>query len=66
FAPMVASGYLLQVSVEPLWRTIFLWTHLATSALWVLGYVIHLGRPALAAIRKAKGEPAADDVPRTV
>ena len=45
FVPMAASGYLLQVSVETTWRTIWLWTHLASSAMWVLGSATHLGRP---------------------
>jgi hypothetical protein len=41
FAPLVASGYLLQISVEPLWRTVFLWLHLLTATLWVGSYVAH-------------------------
>lgn len=56
FAPMVASGYLLQISVESDWRTIWLWTHLATSALWVLGYATHAVMPAMAAIRRWRFE----------
>lgn len=42
FVPMVASGYLLQISVESAWRTIFGWLHVATGVLWVVGYVVHL------------------------
>lgn len=39
--PMVASGYLLQVSVEDSWRAIWSWIHLGTSALWIVGYLVH-------------------------
>ncbi len=45
FIPMVASGYLLQISVDDPWRTIWLWAHLITSALWMLGYAVHAARP---------------------
>lgn len=40
-APMVVSGYLLQVTVEESWRNVWSWVHLATSLLWVLGYLVH-------------------------
>ncbi len=39
--PMILSGYLLQVSVEDVWRVTWRWTHVATSLLWVLGYAVH-------------------------
>ena len=39
--PMVASGYLLQTSVEPSWRKVWTVIHLSTSALWVLAFVGH-------------------------
>lgn len=42
FIPMVASGYLLQVAVEPAWRTVFLWAHLGSSGLWLVGYGAHV------------------------
>lgn len=42
FAPMVLSGYLLQVAADPAWRTAWTWVHVATSVLWVLGYAAHL------------------------
>lgn len=42
FAPMTASGYLLQTaSVEP-WRTVWIVVHVATSVLWCLAYAVHL------------------------
>jgi hypothetical protein len=40
-APMIASGYLLQTATEPAWRRAWIAVHLATSALWLLGYAIH-------------------------
>jgi hypothetical protein len=44
-APMVASGYLLQVAVDPSWRAVWVWSHGITSALWVATYVAHLLTP---------------------
>ncbi len=40
-APMVASGYLIQVAVAPGWRSAWIVVHCAASALWVAGYVLH-------------------------
>jgi len=40
-APMVVSGYLLQTAVDETWRKIWVWVHLAASALWILGYLVH-------------------------
>lgn len=40
-APMIASGYLLQVAVDPSWRRIWVGIHLATSALWVASTLAH-------------------------
>lgn len=39
--PMIASGYLIQVTVEESWRSIWSWVHLATSLLWIFGYLVH-------------------------
>jgi hypothetical protein len=39
--PMVASGYLIQTAVETGWRRIWVIVHLATSALWLVGYLSH-------------------------
>ena len=41
FAPMVLSGYLLQVAVDDTLRQLWLGTHLGSSALWVLAYIGH-------------------------
>jgi hypothetical protein len=40
--PMIASAYLLQVSVAEGWRRAWLLTHLATSAAWMIGWLLHL------------------------
>ena len=39
--PMVASGYLLQVSVDELWRQIWIWTHVGSSVSWAGAYAGH-------------------------
>ena len=39
---MIVSGYAVQVAVEPAWRTIWVWTHGATSVLFTLGFGLHL------------------------
>lgn len=39
--PMVASGYLIQTTVTEAWRTAWVVTHVATSALFLAGYVGH-------------------------
>jgi len=41
FLPMAASGYLLQVAVEPGWRLTWVWIHVVSSLLWVLSFVVH-------------------------
>ncbi len=43
FAPMVVSGYLLQVASDEVWRRAWIWVHVATSVLWLLGYAVHQG-----------------------
>lgn len=40
--PMVVSGYLIQTTVSEGWRSAWVIVHLATSGLFVLGYVGHL------------------------
>lgn len=42
--PMVLSGYLLQVSTADAMRKGAAVSHWATSAIFVLGYAVHLGR----------------------
>ena len=39
--PLVASGYLLQTAVDDAWRNVWLWVHLVTSGLWIVGYLVH-------------------------
>lgn len=55
-APMAASGYLLQTTVTESWRTAWVAIHLATSAIWILGYAGHtvaaLRRRAFARLRR--------------
>jgi len=40
-APMVASGYGLQVAEDETWRAAWMWTHGLTSSAWVLAYLVH-------------------------
>lgn len=40
--PMIFSGYAIQTAVEPLWRTVWVAVHLATSLFWIVGYLMHL------------------------
>jgi hypothetical protein len=55
FAPMAASGYLLQTAVDAGWRRAWLIVHLATSAAWLVATVAHqLSR----AMRRGGAEPA--------
>jgi hypothetical protein len=42
FFPMLASAYLLQVTGDESWRTIWLVIHLASSAIWILAFGAHL------------------------
>lgn len=53
--PMVVSGYLIQTSVDPTWRKIWVGVHLTTAALWVLAYLGHYvaGRKQARAKRRA-------------
>ncbi len=41
FLPMAASGYLLQVAVDPGWRQTWIWIHVASSLLWVAAFAFH-------------------------
>jgi hypothetical protein len=49
--PMIASGYLIQTSVDEDWRRIWVGVHLATSGLWLLGYLAHQATAAWAYFR---------------
>jgi hypothetical protein len=44
-APMILSGYLLQVSVDESMRELWIVTHVATSCLWLLVYAVHQFSP---------------------
>ncbi len=44
FLPMAASGYLLQISSEPLWRDVWAWVHAITGVVWVVGSTLHVLR----------------------
>jgi hypothetical protein len=39
--PMVVSGYLIQTAVSDDWRTAWVAVHVATSVLWLAGYLGH-------------------------
>ncbi len=52
FLPMAASGYLLQVAVDPEWRRRWIVIHIVSSLLWVGALVVHQVR--------ALGSKAAD------
>lgn len=63
--PMVASGYLLQTSVDGTWRSAWLWVHLATSGLWILGYLTHQVPTVRAWLRRKEGGAATSSRRRT-
>ena len=66
--PMVASGYLLQISVDETWRGIWVGVHVAVSILWLSVYVMHMllpkepliAVPAQGVTALTRPEPAAD------
>ncbi len=39
--PMIATGYLIQVTVEENWRKAWVVVHLVTSSVWIISYGIH-------------------------
>lgn len=41
-APMIASGYLVQVATDPGWRLGWAWVHGLSSLGWLLVYAAHL------------------------
>ncbi len=49
-APMVLSGYAVQVAVEPRWRLTFAWIHGVLSLLFLASYGLHQ----LAALRQPR------------
>ncbi len=42
FAPMSASGYLLQTAVHPFWRSAWVAVHVSTSVAWVAVFLAHV------------------------
>ncbi len=42
FSTMALSGYLIQVVSSPAAITVFIWLHIASSAVFVAGYGVHL------------------------
>lgn len=40
--PMLASGYLLQTSVDEAWRTAWRWLHVGSSVVWLLAWLAHV------------------------
>lgn len=63
--PMVVSGYLLQTTGDPLWNNIWVWVHVTTSVLWVLGYGIHLLTPRPQESAPVRARPRPPEQPRT-
>jgi hypothetical protein len=53
FSAMALSGYLIQVATTPALITLFIWTHVAASVVFVVGYGIHLANG-----RRVAGQPA--------
>ena len=43
--PMIASGYLLQTSVDETWHEVWVWTHVGSSVVWIAAYLAHLVSP---------------------
>jgi len=59
FLPMAASGYLLQVSVDPGWRLTWMLVHVVASVLWMVAFVVHqVG--AMVAMRRDRRDDGAE------
>ena len=39
---MAVTGYLMQVATSLTWVSVFMWTHVVTSCLFLVGYTVHL------------------------
>jgi hypothetical protein len=61
--PMAASGYLIQVVVDPGWRTVWIVVHVAASLVWLGTLALHQGRTWLVrgGARSRNGEPEFDE-----
>lgn len=55
FLPMAASGYLLQVAVDPAWRQRWIWCHVVASLVWVAAFALHQLQAKFAADRPQSG-----------
>ena len=62
FLPMAASGYLLQVAVDPVWRRNWVWVHVVSSLLWVAAFVVHQVRALATKKRNGLGEDSQSPV----
>ena len=63
FAPMSASGYLLQVTGDERWQRVWVIVHVATSCAWILVYLVHQLRPRRRLSRARRGAEEATQVP---
>ena len=61
FLPMAASGYLLQIAVQPGWRQTWMWVHIVSSLMWVVAFVFHQA----VALLKKNGSEASRQDPQT-
>jgi hypothetical protein len=66
--PMIASGYLLQTTVDPTWHKVWVGVHLAASGLWLLGYLIHQlqsanGKKAGKGLKAREAAPLTEGIP---
>jgi hypothetical protein len=59
--PMVASGYLIQTTVDEPWRVTWIVVHCAASGLWLAGYLVHALREFAAWRRRAAPAGAAEN-----
>jgi len=62
--PMAVSGYLIQVAVDPTWRTVWVVVHIASSLVWLVVLMAHQVRTWLVPERaRSRGsEPEVDEV----
>ncbi len=51
--PMIFSGYLFQLVMNEMWRTVWLTIHICASVFWILALVAHLWTHARARRRRA-------------
>ena len=61
--PMIVSGSLIQTATDDDWRRIWVWVHLVTSALWLLGYLAHQAPMVWQRLTSAESRPTSDSPP---